>query len=321
MNDHQKIALQLHQELKKKGDIESEQKLASFLSQYSGSDQIVSSLDLDEQIKELEGEQRYTTGIKNLDYITDGFRSNQLIVIGSAPKSGKTQFSIELSNRIQKETGERCTMFLFEETAPEVLYKYKKKGRPLPSFLTPADLPEFNIDSIYRKMIESWAKYDSRIFFIDHLHFLLDMKAQRLDLSIKEVMQELKRFCRLHGFTIFLITHLKMGNFKEPPGVDAIRDSSFIAQYADTVIMLWREMVEAGNSDHHNVTKQTKNLLVNVMLNRKINFTNDDNTGIVDMTFDTDKWEYKEQLWYSLETEKDRQEEQKKSSVKSKIQS
>lgn len=310
INDPKAQAIKLHEEYKRTGDVDAEMKLAEFLSAYEGVDKIVHSHDLIEQIDALEKEDRYKTGIAKLDDTLDGFRSNQLIVIGSAPKSGKTQFSVELANRIQQTSGQKCTMFLFEETAPEVLFKFKKKGQELPSFYTPADIIDYNIDSVYRKMIEAWAKHDSKVFFIDHLHFLLDMKAARLDLSIKEVMQELKRFTKTHGFTIFLITHLKMGNFNEPPGVEAIRDSSFIAQYADTVIMLWRERVPNGNTGHSNVTESTKNMLVNIALNRKINFEGDKNTGLVELTFNTDKWKYEEFHWYGVDFEE--KEEKKK---------
>jgi replicative DNA helicase len=298
MNDHRQQAKLLHEEFKKKGDIESEQKFAEFLSHYEGTDKIVRSVDLVDKINALENEDRYKTGIDKLDDILDGFRSNQLIVIGSAPKSGKTQLSVELARRINAQGKTKCTMFLFEETAEEVLYKYHKKGLALPDFLTPSDLIEYTVDSVYRKMIEAWAKYDSRVFFIDHLHFIADTKQQRLDLSIKDVMQELKRFAKLHGFTIFLICHLGKGNFKEPAGVEAIRDSSFIAQYADTVLMLWRETYEPS-PEHKNLIGYTKNLLINVALNRKINYSKDYNTGMIDLTFNTDTWQYDQTEWYT----------------------
>lgn len=299
INDHKEQARLLHEELKRKGgDIETTQRFADFLARYEGSDKIVESTALAGKIKDLEAEDRYYTGITKLDDILDGFRSNQLIVIGSAPKSGKTQLSVELARRINMQGKTKATMFLFEETAEEVLYKYHKKGLPLPSFLTPQDLIDYNIDSLYRKMIEAWAKYDSRVFFIDHLHFIVDTKTQRLDLGIKDVMQELKRFAKLHGFTIFLICHLAKGNFKEPAGVEAIRDSSFIAQYADTVLMLWRETYEPS-PEHKNVISYTTNLLVNVALNRKVNFKNDYNTGLVDLTFNPGTWQYDETTWYT----------------------
>lgn len=317
MNDPYLVAKQLHEELKKSGfrDVEKELKFAEFLSKYEGSDQIVRSTDLTEKIKALEDEQRYYTGIKKLDDIIDGFRSNQVIVIGSAPKSGKTQLCVELARRIPK-----STMFLFEESAEEVLYKYQKKGLALPDFYTPADLIEYNIDSLYRKMIEAWAKFDSKVFFIDHLHFVVDTKAQRLDLSIKDVMQELKRFAKMHGFTIFLVVHLKQGNFKEPPGVEAIRDASFIAQYGDTVLMLWREVFESGASEHKNLINYTNNLLINVALNRKINYIQDRNTGLCDLSFNMDTWQYDESEWYNDWINNDRKEVENKKSVIGKIQ-
>jgi len=318
MNDPYEVAKKIQAEFKKTGflDVEQELKFTEFLSRYEGSDKIVKSTDLTDKIKGLENETRYYTGIKKLDDILDGFRGGQLIVVGAPPKSGKTNFCVELARRIPN-----STMFLFEESAEEVLYKYHAKGLPLPIFYTPADVIEYNVDSLYRKMIEAWAKFDSKVFFIDHLHFVVDTNGtQRLDLSIKDVMQELSRFKKMHGFTIFLVTHLSKGNFKEPVGVDAIRDSSFIAQYADTVLMLWREVYESGASEHKNVINYTKNLLINVALNRKINFVKDSNTGLCDLTFNTDTWQYDDSEWYTEWIQGDREEQQKEKSVISKIQ-
>jgi len=180
---------------------------------------------------------------------------------------------------------------------------------------------EYNIDSIYRSMIEAWAKHNSRVFFIDHLHFIIDTKSQRLDLSIKDVMQELKRFAKMHNFTIFLVVHLGKGNFKEPPGVEAIRDSSFIAQYADTVLMLWRETYQSGLDKHENLINYTSNLLINVALNRKINFTTDRNTGLVDLTFNMDTWQYDQTDWYTEWLTDEMSGKETKKTVISKIQS
>lgn len=269
-------------------------RLASFMAQYTGDDEIVSSTDLLAEIEKFESEQRYYTGIKRLDDILDGFRSNQVIAISAPSKAGKTQFSIHIARNLPNPT-----MFLFEETAPEVLYKYHKKGIPLPRFYTPKNMVGYSLDDLYRKMIEAWAKYDSRIFFIDHLHYLLDDGKENTTYKIKKVMQELKEFAKRHSFTIFLIAHIKHQSFTEPPGIEDIRDSSFIPQYADTTIMLWRETVQPGAREHKKIYTYTNNLLVNVALNRKINFKTDVNTGLVDLTFDPGTWGYEDSDWYT----------------------
>jgi replicative DNA helicase len=210
-------------------------------------------------------------------------------------------------------------MFLFEESAPEVLYKYYKKGIELPRFYTPLNERGLDMDGIYLKMLEAWTKYNSRIFFIDHLHYLLDDSKESPTFKIKKVVQDLKQFAKQLNFTIFLVAHIKHQNNDEPPGVEAIRDSSFVAQYADTTLMLWRETYKSGAKEHKNLTNYTNNLLINVALNRKINFKTDRNTGLVDLTFNTDTWSYEESNWYKQWVEKGTEEDELTKRVLNKI--
>lgn len=287
-------AKKLHDQLKKEGSIDAMHKLAEFMSKYTGDDEVVLSTDLIKEIEAFEKEARYYTGIKRLDDILDGFRSNQVIAISAPSKAGKTQFCMHIARNLPNPT-----MFLFEETAAEVLYKYWKKKIPLPRFYTPKNFVGYTMDDLYRKMIEAWAKYDSKIFFIDHLHYLLDDGAENTTFKIKKVMQELKEFAKRHGFTIFLVAHIRHQSFTEPPGIEDIRDSSFIPQYADTTIMLWRETYQPGAREHKKIYTYTNNLLVNVALNRKINFKTDINTGLVDLTFNPGTWSYDETEWYT----------------------
>lgn len=303
-------AKELHTEFKKKGDTESLLRLTEFMSSYSGDDEVVPSTSLKDQIDELENEERLYTGIKKLDKITDGFRSNQIVVLSAPPKSGKTNLAVYFASKLPN-----TTMFLFEETAPEVLYKYHKKGLDLPKFYTLKHTSGMNVESLYRKMIEAWAKYNSKIFFIDHLHFILENSNLNKGDQIERAMKELKEFCKLHGFTIFLVAHMTKGHFDEPPGVEAIRDSAHIPALADTVIILWRETYKSGAREHKNVIGQTKNLLLNIALNRKINFTNDYNTGLVDLTFNTDTWTYEETDWYTEWIEEGKNEDKKTDDV------
>jgi len=307
----------LHKELQKdESNVEALLKLTEFMREYEGDDKIILSTDLESKIDALENEERYFTGIHKLDTITDGFRSNQVIAISAPPKAGKTQFCVHIAKKMPNPT-----MFLFEETPEEVLYKYRKKGLPLPRFYTHGDLVEDNIEGLYRKMIEAWAKYDSKIFFVDHLHYLLDDDSRsNTGDKIKHVMQELKKFAKRHHFTIFLIAHMTKGNFTEPPSVEAIRDSSFIPQYADTTLILWRETYNSGAKEHKNVFNYTNNLLVNVALNRKINFTTDINTGLVDVVFNTQTWGYEASNWYTEWIKEGNEEDRAKKEILKKIQ-
>lgn len=310
-------AKQLRAQFEREGSVEAIHRLSEFMSLYTGDNEVIESTDLVEEIEKFENEERYKTGIKKLDTITDGFRSNQIVAIAAPTKAGKTQFCVHLARNLPNPT-----MFLFEESAPEVLYKYHKKGIELPRFYTPKDTNGMDLETVYLKMIEAWAKYNSRIFFIDHLHYLLDDSNQNTTYKIKMVMQELKQFAKRHGFTIFLVAHIKHMAVDKPPGAEAIRDSSFVAQYADTTIMLWRETYEAGAAGHSNVIQYTKNLLVNIIYNRKINFSDPDNrnTGLVDLAFNTDTWQYDESDWYTEWIEGNREQDKKNKGILSNLQ-
>lgn len=311
-------AKKLRSELEDSGSVEALHRLSEFMAEYQGENEVVESTSLIEEIKLFENETRYKTGITKLDNIIDGFRSNQVVAIAAPTKAGKTQFCVHLARNLPNPT-----MFLFEETAPEVLYKYYKKEKDLPRFYTPRNVVGMKLEDVYLKMIEAWAKYDSRIFFIDHLHYLLDDSSINTTYKIKQVMQELKGFAKRHGFTIFLVAHIKHMAVDKPPGAEAIRDSSFVAQYADTTIMLWREAYEAGAQGHNNVIQYTNNLLVNIIYNRKINFTDPDNrnTGLVDLTFDTDNWEYVESSWYTEWIDEGNQQKKKTDTMLNEIES
>jgi len=311
-------AKKLKAQLEREGSVEALQRLSEFMSVYTGENEVISSEDLMEDIKKFESEERHKTGIKQLDDILDGFRSNQVIAIAAPTKAGKTQFCVHLARNLKN-----TTMFLFEESAPEVLYKYYKKGLKMPRFYTPRNVVGMDLDMVYLKMIESWAKYDSKIFFIDHLHYLLDDENMNTTYKIKIVMQQLKEFAKRHNFTIFIVAHIKHIAVDQPPGAEAIRDSSFVAQYADTTIMLWRETHEVGARGHKNVINYTNNLLVNVYYNRKINFThpNNNNTGLCNLTFNTDTWTYDETDWYTMWIDNGEQKESEKSKVLKNIRS
>jgi replicative DNA helicase len=306
-------AKKLKAQFEKDGSVEALHRLSEFMSLYTGNTEVVESTDLIEEIKQFENEKRHQTGIEQLDTIMDGFRSNQIIAIAAPTKAGKTQFCVHLASKLPNPT-----MFLFEESAPEVLYKYYKKGKPLPRFYTPREVVGMTIEDVYLKMIEAWTKYNSTIFFIDHLHYLLGDEAINTTYKIKQVMQELKEFAKRHNFTIFLVAHIKHVSVNKPPGAEAIRDSSFVAQYADTTMMLWRETTEVGMKQHDALINYTNNLLVNVYYNRKINFTDphNRNTGLVELSFNTDTWEYDEVKWYTeIEANMNMEQESKRSIV------
>jgi len=88
--------------------------------------------------------------------------------------------------------------------------------------------------------MEAFFKYNARIFFVDHLHFLVDMaRVSNPSLEIGAIVRRIKRFAVENDFIIFLLAHIKK-NEGEDLSYRDLRDSSFIAQDSDTVIMIKR---------------------------------------------------------------------------------
>ena len=91
---------------------------------------------------------------------------------------------------------------------------------------------------IEQKVIESIAKYNSRIVFVDQLDFIVPMQGDDHSLRIGRTMRELKGIAKKWDITIVLICHLKKSQLEKQPNLDDLKGSSSIGQEADTVILL-----------------------------------------------------------------------------------
>ena len=218
--------------------IDKVKRLESVLKTYEGPDKVVTSEELAELIKQRPEETKYHSRFKGLNDILDGFREGQLIVIAAPTKMGKTTFAIELTKDLQQYNP---LWFPFEETAEELIRKFLERDMKPPHFVTPVILKQRGLNWIEERIVESVVKYDSKIVFIDHLHFIVSFSSDRVDQEIGKTMRELKRMAKQLRVVIVLIAHLKKTRTDEHPSLEDLRDSSFVAQEADTVILLWRE--------------------------------------------------------------------------------
>lgn len=213
-------------------------RLQEIAKTYEGDDKIISSLEIWEQMKNAPEEHKILSGYKSLDDILGGFRHKQLIVLSAATKSGKTSMCVELTTRMKEENP---VWFPFEEPAEELLRKFKERGDEPPLFYTPQKMLGNTLDWIEKKIVEAKAKYDSKLVFIDHLHFIVPMGSDDMNQRIGVAMRTLKQIAVRWNVAIVLIAHMRKTKMDEHPDIEDLRDSSFIAQEADTVIILWRK--------------------------------------------------------------------------------
>jgi len=248
-----------------KEKLEAKARLRDVMSTYSGEDKLISSKEIADLIRKQPEEKKYLTGLGQLDDILKGFRENQLIVLAAPTKSGKTAMSIELSRRL-KQTNP--VLILFEESAEEVVRKFLDLNEEPPVFYAPKTITGNTTAWIEKKIIEGIVKFDSKFFVIDHLHFIVPFTSDRLDTRIGQTMRALKTLAKEHNIIILLIAHLKKTNVVVSPSLEDLRDSSFIAQEADTVIMMWRQTKRENNQ-----IVTTNNVILSVQANRRTGTT------------------------------------------------
>lgn len=262
-------------------------RLEQAMKVYKGDDELISSLAILEQIKTEPEEEKFNTGIRELDDILGGFRKEQLIVLAAPTKSGKTSFCVELTIRMQS-----CNpvWLPFEESAKELVRKFDDRKQEPPLFYTPKQMLGNTVGWIEKRIVEGKVKYGSTLFFIDHLHFIVPLTAERLDTRIGQTMRELKTVAKNHEVTIVLIAHLKKTNLVVSPTLEDLRDSSFVAQEADTVIMLWRK-TKRNDDGELEISNET---LLSVQANRREGKTGNIKLKFVNNRFLEEDWRYDE---------------------------
>lgn len=250
--------------------------LQNTAEEYAGEDRMVSSLEIAEDLKTREPQPVISTGFSDLDKILTGFKETQLIVVSAATKSGKTSFCMDMTLHMKDYNP---AWFPFEEPAEELIQKILDRGEQPPLFFTPKHITGNTVTWIEKKIIEARAKYDTRIVFIDHLHFIVEM-GDNVSQQIGKTMRELKRIAKQWDVAIVLIAHLKKTRMEEQPTLEDLRDSSFIAQEADTVLLLYRDAKKINGQ-----VEITNNVNVSVQANRLTG-----KTGNVQFVFENGKF-------------------------------
>jgi len=239
-NNIEKLIHRCEEELADIDDLEKREEQKENIRQlwlkYRGEDEVISSDKYQELLaKDAKKKQlKIYTHIPKLDEIIEGFREGNLVVISGATKEGKTSISQTFTENFE----EKCLWFTYEVPVSEFLEKFTK----IPLFYLPKTLKGNTTDWLEKKIVEGIAKFNVKAVFIDHLHYIVDMKAMgaNMSLQIGATMRELKRIALRWGIVIFLIAHITKSKIMDIPDLDAIRDSSFVAQEADIVMFIVR---------------------------------------------------------------------------------
>lgn len=241
-SENRKIEDEIIETQKNIDDLTAQIRIAEYWSTYSGDDKVEEVSKELERLKSQPKRNSFLSEIPTLDKIIGGFKPGQLIVVSSPTGQGKTSFCQTLTSNISQK-GKKCLWFTYEVPIKEFSEKFKEK---IPTFYIPRKLKESSLKWVQCRILEGLSKFGTNVIFIDHLHFLIDMEIlskSNTSLSIGSMIRKLKKFALDYDLTIFLISHMKKVKLdeNENPDIDDIRDSSFISQEADIVMMMKRK--------------------------------------------------------------------------------
>jgi len=207
------------------------------LVEYDGDDQVLSSEEIALRLKEQpEFIINARSNIPTLDAAMDGFREGELIVISGPTKQGKTLLAQSLTVAFHKQQYYPL-WFSFEVPIRQFLNQF----HVLPLIYMPAKLKPHALEWFKDRVQESFEKYHTRIIFCDHLHYLIDLaRLRNPSIEIGQIIRTLKTLAVEGNFIVFLLCHTAKGSNEDSLSYEAIRDSSFISQESDSVIMIKR---------------------------------------------------------------------------------
>ena len=207
---------------------------------YSGPDKVVSWV---EYLQEKDNKSKFTakllSGFELLDGFLDGFIGGEVIVLSGLTGNGKTLFAKSVIRNMAQQNVP-CLCLSYEVSTVEFLRAFRNQGLEMAKAYVPKELKTGFIPWVEEKIIEAKVKYDNKVLLIDHLHYVVDMKTDKMTQNIGAAMRCLKEIAIKHDQVIFLIAHQEKLKDDREPGIETLRDSSFVGQEADTVLIVHR---------------------------------------------------------------------------------
>lgn len=282
----------LSQEIQKEQDgLEKQEsliRLKEIAKVYQGDDKVIPFSDIVTRIKSSDDELKIMTGWKGLDDLLKGFRLQQLVVVSALTKSGKTSFLMDMTTRFKEYNP---MWFAFEESADELVRKFLERNQEPPHAFTPENMTSTTVSWLESKIVESIAKYDTKVVFIDQLDFIVPLTGDNHHLNIAKTMRDLKGIAKKWNIVIFIICHLSKARMDTQPTLEDLRGSASIGQEADTVILLWRESKREGGQ-----VVITDNVNVSVQANRRYGRTGNVKMVYLDGKFLEQDWNTDEEI-------------------------
>lgn len=272
---------------------ERDERINGHLAMYEGEDKVVTSLEIAMQLEKNPLPKPTLTNHEELDKLLTGFYPGQHVIIGAMPKSGKSEFILDLVRKMKESNP---LLLPFEQNADELISIMKERGREIPLFAVPRTNKDYSLKWISDRITESVIKFDSKVVFIDHFGYIKKPNINApYDMIIVEMLQQIRMIAKTLNITIVTAVHTTKMSPLDLPTVENLKGSAGFHQEADTVMMLWREAYKEKKE-----TVWTNKVLLSVQANRRRG-----TTGSFKMKFENYKYILDQSIEFDYEKDRD----------------
>lgn len=225
-----------------------------------------------------------STGVRDLDELTGGWRPGQLIICGARPAMGKTAYSLLAAETAAKKDGAvlivsmemgaldllgRCAgkaarvdssklnLGRISQSELEGLYAALEELAKLPIEID--DSPSMTLLDVATSAARVKAKYGSlSLIVVDYLQLMQSHGADTREQAVAELSRGLKRLAKELRVPILVLAQLNRGlesREDKRPRLSDLRESGSIEQDADVAMFMYRDEVYNKNSSDKGVVE------------------------------------------------------------------
>lgn len=247
-------------------------------------DLVLNSIDtLDKLYQRKEHITGITTGFRELDRMTSGLQSSDLIVLAGRPSMGKSALAITIAENVGIFANKGVAIFSLEMSKESLVQRMLCSQARVDAhkvrtgFLSPSDWPKltaaagklseskiFIDDTPAISVLELRAKarrlkanYDIQLIVLDYLQLMRSSaKSESRQQEISEISRSIKALARELKIPIIALSQLSRAvesRQDHRPQLSDLRESGAIEQDADVVILLMRE-------EYYNPTDENRNI-------------------------------------------------------------
>ena len=256
-------------------------------------------LSLEERMKNTGEVTGIPTGYIDLDRMTSGLHSDELIILAARPSVGKTAFVLNIAKNVATKTNETVAIFSLEMSAESLVNRMlcsegsidasnMRNGRlteeELRSYFVASgtlsnapiyidDTPGIRVSEIRAKCRRlKQERNNLGLIVIDYLQLIEGNGRESRQQEVSEISRNLKKLAKELSVPVIALSQLSRGveqRQDKRPVMSDIRESGSIEQDADIVAFLYRDDYYRQEPDEDgNVPKQESNNIIEVIIEK-----------------------------------------------------